>query len=381
MKKLSFLPLLLVAGFSQAQITLSQADFASVGDTVFMATDQTLPGINVGTAGASAQTWNFTSLNIEDFDSLLFVAPGSAVGGADFPSANIAMVTGATSTFFIKSASNVKVLGSGGAAQGFGFSAPFNPPYNILTFPTTLGTTINETSGFDVTEFIGIDTTVFGMNVQLDSLRFKRDLESDITFDAHGTIGLPVGSFQALRAYSEQTVNDSIYAFMGAPLPAFGLDAGWNTIDQSTLTAISALAPELFTGQTIGITVTRSYDWYAQGKDYRLASIQINDVDQPVKAEYISHPSLLASVNESEVLPTAFVYPNPTTEFLQLSGVAAGTQGNLTVLDMNGKTVMNARYNGQNQISVSGLGTGTYFFNLVDKQGKLLFSDKFQVVK
>lgn len=257
MKKLSFLPLLLVAGFSQAQITLSQADFASVGDTVFMATDQTLPGINVGTAGASAQTWNFTSLNIEDFDSLLFVAPGSAVGGADFPSANIAMVTGATSTFFIKSASNVKVLGSGGAAQGFGFSAPFNPPYNILTFPTTLGTTINETSGFDVTEFIGIDTTVFGMNVQLDSLRFKRDLESDITFDAHGTIGLPVGSFQALRAYSEQTVNDSIYAFMGAPLPAFGLDAGWNTIDQSTLTAISALAPELFTGQTIGITATQ----------------------------------------------------------------------------------------------------------------------------
>lgn len=386
MKKLSFLPLLLAAGFSQAQITLSQADFASVGDTVFMATDQSLTGINVGTAGASAQTWNFTSLGIEDFDSLLFVAPGSAVGGANFPSSNIALVTGVTSTFFVKSANDVKILGSGGAAQGFGFSAPFNPPYDILTFPTTLGTTINATSGFDVTEYIGIDTTVFGTNIQLDSLRFKRELQSDVTFDAHGTVGLPVGTYTALRAYNEQTTNDSIYAFMGAPvnLAIFGinLDAGWNTIDQATLDAISLLSPGLFTGQTIGITETRSYDWYAQGIGYRLASIQVNGSNQPVKAEYLSDPSLLgASVNESEALPTAFVFPNPTTEYLQLAGVDAGTEGNLNILDLNGKTVLNVRYNGQNQISVSNLASGTYFLNLTDTQGKLLFTDKFQVVK
>ena len=386
MKKLSFLPLLLAAGFSQAQITLTQADFASVGDTLYMATDQSLAGLNVGTAGSAAQVWNFTGLGIEDFDSLLFVAPATAVGGADFPTANVALVTGVTSTFFIKSASDVKVLGSGGAAQGFGFSAPFNPPYNILTFPATVGTTINATSGFDVTEFIGIDTTVFGQNIQLDSLRFKRELQSDITFDAHGNIGLPIDSYDALRAYNVQTVNDSIYAYMGAPvnlgIVGITLDAGWNTIDQNTLDAIGLLAPGMFTGQTIGVSVTKSYDWYANGVGYRLASVQVNDAGQPVKAEYLSDPSLVGmGVDESEALPKAYVYPNPTGEFLRFSGVDAGTEGTLRVLDLNGKTVMNARFVGQNQVSVSELPTGTYFFQLSDKQGRLLFSDKFQVVK
>lgn len=386
MKKFFLLPLVFTAGLSQAQITLTQADFASVGDTIYMATDQTLAGINVGTAGATAQTWNFTSLGIEDFDSLLFVAPASAVGGADFPTSNIALVTGATSTFFVKSAGDVKVLGSGGAAQGFGFSAPFNPPYAILTFPTTLGTTINATSGFDVTEYIGIDTTVFGTNIQLDSLRFKREIESDVTFDAHGNIGLPVGAYDALRAYSEQTTNDSIYAYMGAPvnlgIVGINLDAGWNTIDQGTLNAIALLSPELFTGQVIGETVTKSYDWYANGVGYRLASIQVNNSNQPVKAEYLSDPSLVGlAIAEAEALPKAFVYPNPSSEYLQLAGVQAGTQGNIAVLDLNGKTVMNARYAGQNQISVSSLPTGTYFLRLTDNQGNLLVSDKFQVVK
>ena len=381
MKKLFFLPLLLAAGYSQAQITLDQADFASVGDTVFLATDLTVTGTNLGSASATAQTWNFASFGIEGFDTLLFVDPASTGLDADFPTANIALVTGQTTTFFNKTSGSVKILGNGGSAQGFGFSAPYNPPYDILTFPTTNTTTINAISGFDVTEFIGIDTTVpFIGQVKVDSVRFKRDLESEITFDAFGNVTLPVGTFNSLRAYNEQTTNDSLYINMGAPVPFLDLDQGWNTVTPTLLAQINGLAPGLFTGQTIGFTTTRSYDWYAKNIGYRLASVEVNQTGQATRTQYLSNPSLLSIASE-ELLPTAFIYPNPTTEFVALSGVSKDMQGNISVLDLNGKAVMNTVYNGQNQISVAGLASGTYFFRFTDKQGKLVFADKFQIVK
>jgi hypothetical protein len=381
MKKLFFLPLLLAAGYTQAQITLDQTDFASVGDTVFLATDITIPGTNLGSPSASAQTWNFTNFGIDGFDTLLFVSPASTGLDAEFPTANIALLTGQTTTFFNKTSGSVKILGNGGAAQGFGFTALYNPPYDILTFPTTNTTTISAISGFDAIEFIGIDTTVplIGQ-IKVDSVRFKRELESEITFDAFGNVTLPVGTFNSLRAYNEQTTNDSLYINMGAPVPFLSLTQGWNTVTPALLAQINGLAPGLFTGQTIGFTTTRSYDWYAKSVGYRLASIEVNQSGQPTRAQYLSNPSLL-SIGTEELLPTAFIYPNPTAEFIALSGVSNDTQGNITVLDLNGKAVLNAIYNGQYQISVAGLASGTYFFRFTNKQGKLVFADKFQIVK
>lgn len=393
MKKLLFLPFLMAAGFAQAQISLTQSDFASVGDTVFLATDISITGTNVGTASASAQTWNFTSFGIDGFDTLLFVNPAAAPGGnAAYPTANVALITGQTATFFNKTAASVQVLGNGGAAGGFGFSAPFNPPYNILNFPTTQGSSITATTGFDVTEYIGIDTTVnfppfvSNLHVQVDSIRFNRASDIAVTFDAHGTVNLPVGTFQALRAYNEQTNNDTVYAFMGGPVDIAVLNihlvAGWNVITAEMAANLSLLAPNLFGGQTTGITTSRSYDWYANGVGYRMVSIELDTAagHAPKRVQYLSDPVFL-SITNAELLPAAFVYPNPTAEFVTMSGINSDMKGEITIVDMTGKVVMNTRYAGQNQISVAGLSSGTYFFRFTDVKGKLVFADKFQVVK
>lgn len=391
MKKLSFLPLLLAASLVQGQITLDQSDFASVGDTVFLATDETISGTNVGTASASAQTWNFSGFGIESFDTLLFVPPASATGGADFPTANVALITGATTTFFNKSATGVQILGNGGGFGGFGFSAPYAPPYNILNFPTTLGATINTTSGFDVTEYIGLDTTVNfpplvnNLHILLDSIRFKRESDIDITFDAHGNVTLPLDTYPALRAYNVQVNNDTIYAFMGAPVNIpflLTLNAGWNVITAQMAQSIALIAPGILVGQSTGITTARSYDWYAKDIGYRLVSVELDTAagHAPKRVQYLSDPELM-SISDDEVLPAAYVYPNPANGFLMLKGIDAATQGNITVTDMFGRAVMNARYTGQNQISLEGLASGTYFLRFNDTKGKLLFADRFQVVK
>lgn len=394
MKKLFFLPFLMAAAYSQAQITLTQSDFAAVGDTVHLGNDITNVGsVNVGTASVNAQTWNFSSLSMDGFNSLLFVDPSNAVGNADYPSANIALLTGQTSTFFNKTASGVEILGNGGAAGGFGFSAPYNPPYTILPFPTTLGTSVNASFGFDVTEFIGIDTIinippfVSNLHVQLDSVRFRRDGVVDMDFDAHGTVTLPnLGDFQSLRCYNVQTNTDSVLAFLGGPVSipflSINLVAGWNVITQELADNISIIAPGVFGGQATGIHTDRSYDWYSNGVGYRMVSVSLDTTAgfPPKRVDYLSSPEF-ASVTSSELLPAAFVYPNPTAEILSLSGIDANTQGNIAIFDLGGRVVMNTLYTGQTQISVSDLASGTYFFRLTNKQGQLLFADKFEVVK
>lgn len=390
MKKLFFLPLFLAAGFTQAQITLSQSDFASAGDTVFMAIDATVSTANPGTAGASAQTWDFTSFSLENFDTLLFVSPAMAPGGGDFPTANVALLTGETATFFNKSASSVEVLGNGGGFGGFAFSAAYNPTFDLLTFPTQVGTTISAAYAFDVTEFVGVDTTVSvplvgNVVIQLDSIRFKRDATVDIEFDAHGTVQLDLGNYPALRSRNVQVNNDTVFAFMGAPVNlgiiGINLVAGWNVITNDIAASISLIAPGIFLGNTTGITTVKSYDWYANNVGYRLVSLELDETTEaPVRASYLSDPIFL-SVGTTELLPNAFVYPNPANSVINLNGVPQNTQGTLQLIDMTGKTVMSSSFNGENQFSVAGLAEGTYFLRLVNTEGKLVFTDKVQVIK
>jgi hypothetical protein len=390
MKKLFLIPSIFTAIAAQAQITLNQSDFGVAGDTVYMATDNSVTGLAVGNAGVTAQTWNFTSLTIDAFDTLLFVDPAVAPGGADFPDANVALITGNAAIFFNNTASGAAVLGNGGGFGGFAFSAPFNPPFDLLTYPTGLGTTINQNYSFDVTEYIGIDTTVNvplvgNVSLQLDSLRLKRLGQVDIIFDAFGTVQLPIGNFQALRCFTTLTNNDTTFAYLLQPvsIPVLGINfpAGWNVITNDVAASISIIAPGIFLGNTTGIVVEKSYDWFANNADYKIVSVVLDPANNsPKRAEFKSDPSFLYTP-ASTLLPNVNVYPNPSSAWISLQGVPEGFAGTLHIVDMNGKTVYQTLYNGQSAISVSALAEGMYSIRLVNTAGQPVYADKFQVKK
>lgn len=381
MKKLLFVPLAITAGFAQSQITLDASDFASVGDSMFVVSDIEISTINVGAASTSAQTWDFVSFNIDGHETYHFVSPANAPGGSSFSNANVALLSGTSSTFFNKGTDSVIVYGNGGSAQGFSLSATYVPAYNILKFPVNLGDTISASSSFDETEYFGIDTVALSMTIKLDSIRFTREFTIETEFDAFGTLKLPMGDFETLRSYNKQTNNDSIYLYLGAPISLLSLTAGWNTLTPQTLNTINGLAPGLLTGQRIGVYEVITYDWYAKAEGFRIASLTMNDAGTaPSRVDYKSNP-LFLSTSSAELLPNAFVFPNPANDFVAISGVEAGITGTLRVVDYTGKTVISTRYNGQNQISVSELAAGNYYISLVNENNQLVFGDKFQVVK
>ena len=63
---------LLVAVLTQlcfGQITLTQADYASVGDTIIIGND-TIPSVNIGIASSVSQNWDFSMLQNQQLQAL-----------------------------------------------------------------------------------------------------------------------------------------------------------------------------------------------------------------------------------------------------------------------------------------------------------------------
>jgi hypothetical protein len=392
MKKLFILTCSFSALISQAQITLNQADFGSPGDVFYQAFDGTAGELNLGTASATAQNWNFTTLTIDQLDTLNFVIPANAPGGIDFPNASVALLTGPNTALFFNNTPNaVQVLGNGAGAGGFGFSAPFNPPFNLLTYPTTYGANSSQNYSFDITNYIGLDTTadvpiVGTLVIQLDSIRIKRDAQININFDAFGNLALPIGTFNSLRALNVQTNNDSTFAYLLQPvsIPLFNINltAGWNIITNDIAAAISVVAPGIFVGNTTGVTVEKSYDWFTNNKDYLLCSVRVDSATAsiPQSARYLSDPIFLSNP-EMELIDGGYVYPNPTGQYLSFSGLPQGFTGMVVMTDMTGRVMQKASVSSNEPISIEELPSGLYAVSVISQDGKLVLQDKVQKIK
>ena len=60
-----------MASISMAQITVDSTDMPSIGDTAVMGIDTIAPaGLLV--LGTGAQTWDFTSIQVDEFDTMIF---------------------------------------------------------------------------------------------------------------------------------------------------------------------------------------------------------------------------------------------------------------------------------------------------------------------
>ena len=112
---------------TMAQITVDSTDMPSIGDTAVMGVD-TLPGA-LQILGTGSQTWNFTNVQIHEFDTMRFVDPSTTLYGADFPSANLAQ-QGATNTYQTLDANSLITVGQAGEdpfGAGATVSAAFVP--------------------------------------------------------------------------------------------------------------------------------------------------------------------------------------------------------------------------------------------------------------
>lgn len=350
-------PLLLLGGILaattlSAQITINSGDVAGIGSVIPQAIDTLPSGLTPGNSGA-AVTWNYSSLNEHQVDTLTFTNPDWTTNGADFPQANLcAEISGAEGVFYaylVHTSAELSIVGQAGDFLGTGTptSLPINPGQTIIEFPTTY---LDSYTGTYIT-----DLTIDGSDIGADSIRLKSEVDRSYTVDAYGDITTPIGTYPSLRIAITEQRTDSTWVL------AFGM---WQLVDN-------------------GSETSNSYDWWTDD----------NAVGFPVLSMGVDGSGNATSVSYLKALPTATgleelnngeqvqVFPNPASNAVNFITASDAAQS-LEVYDLNGRLVKTEAINGlATTIFVNEFDQGVYLYMLKDYNGELIHTGKLSVIR
>jgi hypothetical protein len=286
------------------QLTLTENDFASPGDTVrFSQTNQTTTDYLSTSAG---YTWDFSNLSansqfLREFTSIGFspvqltfgiAAPQQYQASYFIPENALPLdqvngflpVTLSDPRSYQKSTTDsITKVGYSIKIEGFDVAFKSDTIETKYKFPMAYQQVFN-TKGYTL-----IDLSP-AADFKVKQLRYVTS-----TVDGYGQLILPFGTFEVLRVKREINEIDSIYqSFFGAP-SWFG-------------------APPF---QTI------EYEWIGQNKKDVLLKIVVNNAQGTEQIQAIEYQDIYlgldAGLNENDFEAT--VYPNPTTNLIQVNSI------------------------------------------------------------
>lgn len=353
---------------SQAQITVNMVDVVDQGDVVEQASDTIPGGITIGGGGAS-QTWNFSTLNEDELDTLFFMNPTPLPGSSNFPSSNIGMVdTDQDSTwmYITKNGAGLFVDGAYQIQQGQATVLPFVA--TIITFPSTMGTNYSGTwSG----TLYGFDLSALPLG--LDSLKITRGTSSSSNIDAWGNVTTPFGTFPSLRQLVYQEDTDTTWEKSSAT----GL---WTLISPATITVLAGFGVNV---TDISYDTTRTARWWTDDPTARFPIVEmdyeangtVNNID------WQKSTPTVGLAEQTTAVSGVSLYPNPAKNEITIE-TSLTNNNSVKVFDVTGKLISDASFKTNKiTLSVSNLDGGVYFYNILDVAGNVLHSNKFVVAK
>lgn len=334
----------LLASGVAAQPILDQTAVGQVGSTYYMGIQDTFgPGFNLGGAGSN-QTWDFSSLWVNDTDTVWFIDPDSSNYGAQFPTANLVIKQaslGDGEAFLQSAPGYLDLLGL--AADLLNTGSPIvvhqNPPSRIAQFPFTYLDSYSGVAVIDVTE----DASSLGIPF-VDSARYKNVLNRNAVADGYGTLTLPAGTYtNALRVKEINHQVDSIW------IHTF---LGWSLYQDSSYT-------------------DSTFTWWNGSKGYFLAQA-VYEGPNLGSIEY-QDPVI---VGKPDVGARLFaVYPNPALNRLSID--TDGRTYELRIHDLQGRLVAQEEVVGTHaELEVGGFQRGYYLYSVLDQRGTVLQSGK-----
>ncbi len=176
--------------FLNAQITMTQGDFPSIGDVLVDAVDTLADTLDIGMPGPN-QNWDFSGLQEGIVTVTSVIDPDTTALAADFPNANVGFETEGFIAYGNISSDSIILLGS---AVDFGMgptSAFFDPHSKLYELPLQFGNTFTD-------DYV-IQSGFPGFPPLVDSIRFTQTTHRDVTVDGWGQVTTPVGIYDALR--------------------------------------------------------------------------------------------------------------------------------------------------------------------------------------
>jgi hypothetical protein len=341
------------AVIASAQITVTDVNLVSVGDIIYQAYDS-IPSsaITVGNAGAN-QTWDFSDLQVHEYDTTAFIDPLGTPFASAHPTANLCVDSDGEYLYIKKDVQGMSIVGFD--------NLPF--PKLILPLPLTYGA--NSTVG-PVTIMDSVFVNVFladslapiitlGQAQQIDSIKILVESSTEFNVDAYGNMTIPMGTYAALRMKTDDiTVTDY---FLYCTDTIFGINSGWYP-----------MPAVIFPSE---VEVTSSFQWWTNDAAVKFSLVQI-DVDSLgffETVDFLHNPATPASV--ASLSSEGFnIYPIPATNKLTIETINNNVT-TLKLIDMNGKLILNNKFNTTVTIDVSNCAKGIYYLNLTTNAGVL----------
>jgi len=277
--------LVICATSSQGQITITLADFASIGDTITNVYDSIVPmGTTVG--GTGSQTWDYSDLQLDYTEAINYVDPAATTSAADFPASTLATDNDQFIAYLQTDSSGV--FFEGVATDFFGMGTPlslvYSPGQTLVEFPSTDGSAFTDTSAYNL-KFAGV-----AIDAPIDSVGINHRSFLTSTIDAYGPVTTPSGTYQALRQFTMEITYDSIMA--RDPIITFGQ---WQLID-----------PNLLGVPNPAVDTVYNYQWYTNGEDYPVLQMETDGpAGNVLSANFKLGDQVIASILSIDVVSCA----------------------------------------------------------------------------
>lgn len=355
-----FLALLATASLD-AQITVTNATFPALGDTLRYAIDFNPTVTTIDPPGGN-KTWDWSQLQADAQQQVIYHSASEGTVGASVPLASLVTDPGGSlERYYSVNANKFEQVAQYGTVPGTpGIQAlmALSPPRTERRAPLNFFDINQQT--MDITTPMSKDAFPPGyfQNASLvpDSVRVRININQLEVVDAWGTLTIPNGSFEVLREKSTvyQTLAVDIYTFLG-----------W--VD------ISVLSGDIPIADSVGTDTTTQYRYYSNEAKEPIAVQQVgNDGATVTQAAYKSI-GLVNAVNEHISLqPSAIATPNPASETVrfELKNFPPG-EYSLQLIGANGAIAFSKKIAGQEQVDLSTVVVGHYFYRIVDDDGKV----------
>lgn len=375
MKKLLPFFVLGTVASANAQVVIDQADFPTAGTTITFGDDADVTNLTLDISGTgSSQTFDLSNLETDELFDVGFYAPGGVTGGADFPTADLAVdQVGGIFGFAEVGAGSVDIIGLGGDfGTQLGSPIPIvasleaQDPWTLFEFPASLSSPVLlDTAHFQGKfDSDGLVPAQFSAFWDPDSVEVKRVVYYEAEIVADGTLTDPLGgTHNVIKMNVVETNLDTIWGWTAAD--------GWER-------------PPAFVEGLIGVpsneTVYRTR-FISKELGYYVVDITTDLSGAPQSATFKSDQSeCCTSVEEVIAAGQNVVYPNPTNDFIRVR--TGGDVYQFNVMDMSGKLLQSTRVTIDGEtVELNGLSNGLYIYQMLDEAGKVAHTGRLSVIK
>ena len=350
MKKNLFAIALVFVGINSfAQITVTDANLMSIGDIIYRGYDEfPSSSISLGNAGPN-QTWDFSTLQSQEYDTTKFIDPITTPFGANHPLANLCIDDDGEYIYINKSPQDLSIVGF----DDYPYPLVIAPLPLFYGLNTLMGSVIIMDSiianvGF-IDDMLAPIISLNPLNDQVDSIRIFMESNTEFNVDAYGDVTLPMGTFDALRVKTDDVTTQDIFLYCSSTVTGNG---SWHIMPDSD------------------IQITSSYAWWTNDPliKFTLVQMEIDSLGGITGVDFMHSPSPSSVTDLSS--NNFNIYPIPATNNLTIEA-----QNNeftyLNLVDVTGKVILKKEFTQSTSLDVSHISKGIYYLNLKTVEGKL----------